>query len=519
MNIRYILPAMVAAVLGTAAISCTDDNSSYGGGALPALSVVVPENDDMPVYNFNYGDNCVLTPDVRYDGTGELQYEWSVGTYIDGLKGPLEVVSNEKTLTYFFPQGGSYYAHLTVTDGTVGIVQDYAISINRTFEQGYLIVSNNNAGEGNLAFIKDLTREEIEEGLPQTLMENCLQRVNSNIGKSKLCGSMIIQWYAWTGNTVSPVNRLVIVTENEGLYIDPNTFVLSSEINYEEVMPGFKGDDFMLRNTNPLVMDMKQRRYLSLNSDYMFGYEDSEWKDHFFDYVCKNTLMVGENQTHYNFFINRSPLAVEEKTYYGWTSTQELKDADGNTLFNNEELVCAFLGDGIPNSSGTTYPGCIISRNKSNGNYFATTLTGFGGYSFNLDIHSRGKIAVDASTAIPDTEARIVTSQTYHRTYYPCDNNIYVMLADGGTMQLPSKEKAAINIPAGEELTFMDIHTITNGEELLVATADKSTGRGNVYIYDVRDVRTDNPNPSPKARYKNCADRITSIMYKPRIAN
>ncbi|WP_303742654.1 hypothetical protein [uncultured Duncaniella sp.] len=65
MNIRYIFPAMVAAVLGTAAISCTDDNSSYGGGALPALSVVVPENDDMPVYNFNYGDNCVLTPDVR----------------------------------------------------------------------------------------------------------------------------------------------------------------------------------------------------------------------------------------------------------------------------------------------------------------------------------------------------------------------------------------------------------------------------------------------------------------------
>ena len=93
------------------------------------------------------------------------------------------------------------------------------------------------------------------------------------------------------------------------------------------------------------------------------------------------------------------------------------------------------------------------------------------------------------------------------------------MLADGGTMQLPSKEKAAINIPAGEELTFMDIHTITNGEELLVATDDKSTGRGNVYIYDVRDVRTDNPNPSPKASYKNCADRITSIMYKPRIAN
>ena len=41
----------------------------------------------------------------------------------------------------------------------------------------------------------------------------------------------------------------------------------------------------------------------------------------------------------------------------------------------------------------------------------------------------------------------------------------------------------------------------------------------NVYIYNMADVRTDNPNPAPKAQHLNCADRITNIMYKPRIAN
>lgn len=149
-----------AAVLALLTTSCIDDSSSYGGNELPVLTIKVPGDAEMPVYNFAYGTDCELTPDVTYNGSGELSYEWSIGTYTDGVKGKLEVVSTEKTLKYFFPNGGAYYAHLKVTDGTVGIVQDYELSINRTFEQGYLVLSNKDNGEGNLVFIKDLTREE-----------------------------------------------------------------------------------------------------------------------------------------------------------------------------------------------------------------------------------------------------------------------------------------------------------------------------------------------------------------------
>ena len=151
-------------MLAVTATSCIDDSSSYGGNPLPGLSVTVPGDEEMPVYSFNYGEDCVITPDIRYDGTGELSYEWSIGTFNNRVKGPMEFVTNDKTLRYFFPQGGSYYAHLVVSDGEVGLVQDYEININRTFEQGYMILSNNAAGEGNLVFIKDLTREEIEAG-------------------------------------------------------------------------------------------------------------------------------------------------------------------------------------------------------------------------------------------------------------------------------------------------------------------------------------------------------------------
>lgn len=50
-------------------------------------------------------------------------------------------------------------------------------------------------------FIKDPTREEIEDGIPVTVMENCLQRVNDNVASDPLVGAQMISWYDWNGST------------------------------------------------------------------------------------------------------------------------------------------------------------------------------------------------------------------------------------------------------------------------------------------------------------------------------
>lgn len=511
--------------------SCIDDSSAYGGNPLPELSVKVPGDAEMPVYSFNYGEDCVLTPDVHYDGDGELTYEWSVGTYANGVKGELTKVSNDKTLVYFFPEGGAYYAHLTVTDGEVGLAQDYEIDINRTFEQGYLLITNTPEGKGNLAFIKDLTREEIEAGLTTTIMENCLQRVNDNVGDSKLISAKVITWYAFVPG-VGPVetNRLAVITENEGLYIDPNTFVVAADIKYNDVIPGFKADQMIINNTSSVVLDHNMKRYLTLNSDNMFGYEDSEWKGSFFDAVISNTYTYGSNQTTENYFYNRSPLAVIGWLPYKtdkWAWTNELNpngtpvfpDENGNPLFTNEELVVIFKGE-VGNSTSTGY--CfVISRNKTTGKLYSTAISGFGGYSKKLTIVGRKEIVTTASSALPQTESQVIGSDLYHRTFFFNDNKLYVMLLNSFTYNLPTVSQAAITFPANEEITYMMIRAnrTSGSEDLVIATADKSSGRANVYIYDVKDVRTDNPNPSPATVYRNCSDRITTMMYKPRIAN
>lgn len=520
MKTRLIYPSVLIASLLLAATSCIDDSSNYGGIELPQISVVVPGESEMPVYNFNYGENCVLTPEIVYNGDGQLTYEWSVGTYNNDVKGPLEFVTNDKTLTYFFNQGGSYYAHLVVSDGSVGIVQDYQISINRTFEQGYLIISNTADGRGNLAFIKDLTREESEAGIPQTTMENCLQRVNQNIGDASLIGSMIIQWYAYTSAGISQITRLLVATADQGLYIDPNTFTVSSAIDYRDVTPGFKGTQFFMSGTAPIVLDPVQKAYVKLNSDYMFGYEDSSWKGYFFDEVRSFTYMANSNQTTDTYFVNYSPLSVSGNSYSGWTSTADLQDDEGNSLLVNDELITIFRAEASSSQSGSkTYPCHVISRSKVNGKLYLTSLGGFGPYSYGITYNSRKAIQADESSALPSEGASVVPSDLYHRTYFHNGNKVYVMLLSGDTYNLPPSSQAAITFPDNEEVTYMTIESSSTAEELIIATVNKSNNRGNVYIYDVKDVRTDMPNPSPKAKFTDCADRISYIMYKPRVAN
>lgn len=527
MKVKYI--SAISAIVATAVMtsSCIDDNSSYGGSELASLSISVPGDAEMPIYSYNYGDECELTPTVNYDGDGELTYEWSIGTYDNGIKGSLEVVSNEKVLHHFFDEGGSYYAHLVVTDGKVGTVQDYQIDINRTFEQGYLLISNDKNGNGNLAFIKDQTREEIEAGEPTIIMENCLQRINPELDKEQLVGVKIIKWFV--SNTKS-ISRVLIGTEKQGLYLDPNTFVVSSAINYNDIISGFKSTMLLADYTNPIAYDPIAKKFILMDSQYMFGYESSTWKNINVDDIVSYTYTSGANQTTDNYFVTYEPfnvygMVLDMNTWaYKLTGVSEL--GENGLLLNNEEPVAIFKGEGILGSYGTmNYPCYIISRNKENGKMYTTGVSGFGAYSFGLTLTGREEMSVDTSTALPKKDSKIIASDLVHRTYYYNDNCVYAMLQDGTAFNLPSTSQSALSFPENEEVTFVGINTdpdnnsTTESEDLLVATADKTTGRANVYIYDIKDVRTDNPNATPKFEYRNCADRIIEMLYKPRIAN
>lgn len=526
MKSRYFYSAVLSSALAVGAVSCIEDNSLYGEGIIPALSVKVPVDspEKLPVYNVNYGDELVLTPDVVYDGSeNNLTYEWSVGTFDNKTKGPMEKVGTEKTLRYSFPKGGAYYAHLVVSDGTVGCVQDYEISVNRTFEQGYMIVSNDKDGKGNLVFIKDLTREEMEQGLPVTIIERCLQKVNDNIPEEKLAGSMFSSWTDW--NTRKLISRLYVSSETKGMFLDPNTFTVVTEIDYSEVIPGFKGSLVFPDYTNPMVYDSTLKRYHKVNANLMFGYEDSAWANLKFEFIQPYSY---GNESFDVYTVDLDPLVVYKNSPYGGlTSSATLPGADGGemNIFPNNELLAIFSGTKVMvdhpyYGQYETNSACVISRDKSSGEVFTTLFTGMdGGYTMGMELVNHAKSETTAQTALPHKDISPVMSSLYNRVYFTEGNRVYVMLREGMVYTFPDKNQYCIELPSDEEITclWMDQH-LTGSETLVIATVNRQSGRGSVYFYDPKDVRTDNPDPDPKARYKDCAGRISSVTYKPRIS-
>lgn len=524
---RIFLPSAAILALG-AMSSCISDSSVEGGVVLPAIEIAAPADGSMPEVNFNYGEEAVITPQIRYTGSKNLTYEWSIATFDNNVKGEFTPAGNVETFRYHFPKGGSYVAHLNVTDGTIGEAVEYRVNINRTFEVGYIVIANDASGKGNLTFIKNRTPEEIEAGTPSLIMEHSLEKTNTNLAPEKLIGvqTLIISW------PPPGVTRIIVSTETKCHFLDPNTFVTAASIDYNSVIPGFKAQQFLGGAANVRAYDPVSRRFITAHGNQMFGYEENAFIGHGPDVVYYGTYVMWGTSNYDNYYINREPLEFTTNYYdYGtgktvWHSTLDITEndilgldlpADMLPLFNNEDLVAAFMGMPLPTAYGTEfYPCQVITRNKTTGDFFTTTLTGFDGYT-PIQILSRNSIVTNPNSAIPATEGNIVPSVKYKRTYYANGNRVYAMLYEADTYSLPEKNQFCIEFPSDEEVTYMGEDG--NADRLIIATCNKNSGRGSVYFYKTADVRTNNPNPDPDEVFKNCSDRITQICFKPRVAN
>lgn len=240
MSMKIKILALASLWVACGLSSCIDDESSMGGLPVPQLEIAGSTGEKLPVFNFDMGKKCVIEPQISYNGGDEkaLVYEWSVGTYKEAtevepaVKGPLKVVSTDRVLSYTFTDGGSHYAHLKVTDGKVGAVMDYQVNINRTFEKGYVLVSNDMNGNGNLVFVKEMTPEELESGKSQVIIEHAVEAMNPDYSSVKtLLG---VSHKTITYPTV--VKRLMVAVEDACYYLDPNRFTIVTDLKYGEVL-------------------------------------------------------------------------------------------------------------------------------------------------------------------------------------------------------------------------------------------------------------------------------------------
>lgn len=500
---------MLMALMAPCTVSCVSDDSEEGGTAIPELSVKGSDSDEMITYNIYLGSECNITPEITYNGGDEanLRYSWKIGTMANGLQGELEEVSTERNLSYKFAAGGTYYAHLTVTDGLVGKAVNYRINVNRTFEEGYILSSTDADGGGNLAFVKILTPEEVAAGQKPVVIEHSLATMNEGYSEKGLIRAV-------QGSTTWPktITRVLVSTETRCYVMDPNNFTILSELKYDDIYPGFKATFFMPDSYTPWAYDSSMKKFVHINLTYMFPYV-YEYFSGFSaeDFICCKFMRWG-SESLTTFYADYTANTVATFNAYAPYYGLDTYFPSTGDMLSGHELLTAFSGT-EPGSNYVT-PSYLLSRDGANGDICLWTNTE------SSDLYDptkfvRQSITPTSATAIPVRGASIVPSVKYQRHYYAVDNCIYVLLP-ANDFVLPDKSQYAVRLGDGEEITFID--TNISADELYVATYDRSAQRGSFYIYDCKDVRTDNAAAvKPKAEYRHCAGRITNILYKPSI--
>lgn len=501
-------------LLSLGLISCISDDSEAGdmtGNSVPTLTIEGTDTAEMPTYNLYLGNECVINPQISYSGSNEndLKYSWKIGTYANGVKGELEEVSTERNLHYTFDKGGSYYAHFTATDGKVGKAVDYKINVNRTFEEGYVLTTTNSDGKGNLTFVKILTPEEIAAGQKNVIMENCMEKMNEGVSEQGLLASVIKTFYI---NYPKQATRLCVSTDKTCYVLDPNNLTILTQINYEELYPGFKATHFINDSYAPYAYDAKMKKFAHIDLTYLFPYE----KDHYLqchaeDFIVNKYVSWGSENL-YTFYLDYTNNKVAMYSSYAPYFGLDTYFPDTENLLEGNTLITAFYGD-QPGSNYVT-PTYFITRENSTGNIVLWTNYD-DSYFYTASNFKCQTITPTDNTAVPERNTTLVASTKQQRYYYSLGNSIYVFLPKSD-FALPEKSQYAIEYNGNEEVTFLDVNLST--DEMYVGTYDNSTKRGSFYIYDCKDVRTDNAGGvTPKAAYKNCAGRISGILYKPSV--
>lgn len=498
---RHITLLALAATLALA--SCVTDDSSEGGAALPTLTVEGSGAATMPVYNIYLGNELTLKPAITYSGADSLTCHWQVGTYANGTKGELHDAGYGPELRHNFTSGGSYYAHLTVTDGRVGKAADYQINVNRTFEEGYLLAATDADGGGNLTFLKILTPEEEAAGTGEVVMEHAMERMNEDVSERGLLGVVMAK-----DTYPTEITRLIASTPDRCYFLDPNELTIVSAGSYGEVYPGFTATNFYADSQTPFLYDSVTRRFVHINVKNQFPFQYRSYDDLKPDDIVQTQYSYWGSVMYNRYFLDytHNHVAIYDAyaPYYG---TDPFPTT--GSLLDGQTLVTAF-SETQPGSNYIT-PWYIISRNDSSVTLWKnSTFNGVAATDF-----AAQQIPRTADLAVPARGTWMKGSPTYNRMFYAIGGRVYVFLP-ANAFALPTLSQYAIQMPDGEEVTCMETNFST--EELYVATYNATTGRGSFYVYSCADVRTDNAaSVKPKKSWKDCTGRVNSILYKPSI--
>ncbi len=502
MKINYRVFICMASLMWLS--SCISEDSNMGDKEVSTISIVGSDAETMPVVNVTLGELCVIEPEVTVKGASEqsLSYKWSIGTYRNQVKGKLEEVGREKVLNYSFKEGGGYYAHLVVSNEEAGRVIEYQINVNRPFEEGILIASNDADGSANLGFIS---------AADYSIREHSIEYLNPELKLKNLVGAGRMN-YNMSFN--GPIMDIVAVSTEDKCYVfEATTLELMNVGDYHSIDPNFKASNFTIVDSYmgaPVAYDKDSKSSLHIDPHYGLVFQE---QDAFFTEKFEDIFWY-----YYDYWGTpyMAPVGVDysTSTVYHYEPYATL-DGEGNLEASFSDLnILSVMKKKEPEGDYSTCPVYVIGTAKDNSEkvkiYELEYLIDEETEAFYF---WQAKLITDyecsPETVLPAKGQLLVESPTSLSVFYTIGNKLYVFYPYNPSPTFPTS--AALTFD--EEITSLSINDAT--DEVYIGTYNATTKRGSIYIYDAGEINI-NVTAQPKRSFLSCVGRIESICYKNR---
>ena len=463
-KIYYIVYAILASCLLDA---CIHDDTSLADPDFSKLSIV-SRYDTLSV---NLSEELVYKVDVVQNGEEKpLTYEWAYATYDvkddSGYpaKDSLKVISTDAELHYTFRKLGTYYLRLKVDNGEAISFKGFTLNVTTPYDEGITILSQDDAGNPRISFLKTLTRQEIEAGIERKFMTDVLTKENPDY-VIKNCTDLA---------QFTSTYMLLASREDGVIYkLNAKTFGVMYKNRVRDVIPDFtckelmgeKSTNWMLsENGNAYRYDLTFDEILLIDNAIGYGYDAC-----FFGYSSS-----------YQYFID-----YDKSIIYSPTGN---KATSSSNYFEDYNIIGM-----VPWTITKLYTIVTSKKDPTQGKVFQTS----GSFSKLTEL-----LSFDATDLKLDKNSTIMFSKVYKYAYYDYGNNIYRWNCTGQFPKTPF-----INFPTTKEITAVALDPDKKQIYVCYVDSERSGLKGGLDIYDANTGKI-------VESYGGIADRPIRVFYK-----
>ena len=159
--------------------SCIDDKTS--GFKTDGSPITIAVEDS--VFYLDFGTTLVIDPDISQKMSNlPLKYEWRcIATDGDSGSDSLRFISTEEVLNYNFPRAGVFQVRLRVENQYGSSFQYFTANVRALFEQGIVILSNDEQDNSRLSFLRLKEENEVLEAKPSDFNTNAFRQANPDV--------------------------------------------------------------------------------------------------------------------------------------------------------------------------------------------------------------------------------------------------------------------------------------------------------------------------------------------------